>query len=148
MARKLATTGLCLFLISIFLPFFDFLGPRLGYEYLIECITWIGDDLSMLWHEVLFILTYLMMIILPLLLLTRYRRIIVPIYLILFQIVLIAHPLFFLITLPFGVLRSGFYLLVVSMALVLWAAILTRNSDPYSMPNQRNGKYGHLLTKP
>jgi len=156
MKTKLTIVGIILFVTSFFLPAF---WHDYGYTCAWKCILelWNPNGIGSIIYFFPFTFSNLLMIILPIALLTKYRDNSVPKSIICIQAVLLLHVLswlYFVARIVFGDevnflhIEVGYYVWLLSMVLILYAAIRSRKSDPYSLQKKGNGKFSHLLTRP
>jgi len=144
MKTKLTITAFVLFVISLFLPAYE--GGN-GYQCAELCaVDLYADNLGNRWYYFPFTLSNLLMVVLPILLLTKYRKVTVPKPIIVIQVILLLHIVSWLFVGGIKNIQIGYYIWLLSMVLILYVSIRSRKSDP--LQNKGNGKFGHLLTKP
>ena len=146
MKTKLTILALCLFVISFFLPAYDVFD---GGDCAALCaVELFADDLGNDAYYFPFTFSNLLMVVLPILLLTKYRRVTVPKPIIVIQIILLIHVVSWLFEGGIKDIQIGYYVWLLSMVLILYVTIRSRKSDPYSLQKKGNGKFSHLLTRP
>ncbi len=123
--------GTLLFYISFFLPSYH---TYLGYECAKLCSFDILEDLDLFniefYYYFSFTFSNIMMIILPILLLSRYRNAPTPLYLCIIQVILLLHVISWLF--PVGdinEIKIGYYVWLLSMCIILYVSIKSKLAE-------------------
>ena len=127
MKTKLTILGICLFVVSFFLPAYESLT---GYECAEFCALYTFDlDVGEFAYYFPFTFSNLAMVIMPILLLTKYRCAPVPKVIIVTQVILLLHVLSWLFVERISLILIGYYVWLLSMIIILFVSIYTRRSS-------------------
>ena len=138
MKTKLTVLGICLFVVSFFLPAYDVLK---GWECANFCVwdvfgIW-NDDIEstvVIFYYFSFTFSNILMLMIPLLLLKRYQNRAIPKAIITTQVILLLHVISWFFQNAYdstlGDLRAGYYVWLLSMIVILCASLLSRKKQP------------------